>query len=90
MIQKKLWSLLTLLGFISVFAGNLKVKVYNPGSKAIFPITSTIIYGDKDAILVDAQFQKQYAEQLVKEIKATGKTLKTVFISHSDPGRSDP
>lgn len=85
MIQKKLWSLLALLGFISIFAGNLKVKVYNPGTKAIFPITSTIIYGDKDAILVDAQFQKQYAEQLVKEIKATGKNLKTVFISHSDP-----
>lgn len=85
MIQKKLLSLLTLLGFISIFAGNLKVKVYNPGTKAIFPITSTIIYGDKDAILVDAQFQKQYAEQLVKEIKATGKNLKTVFISHSDP-----
>ncbi|MDR6488559.1 glyoxylase-like metal-dependent hydrolase (beta-lactamase superfamily II) [Chryseobacterium vietnamense] len=85
MIQKKLWSLLALLGFISIFAGNLKVKVYNPGTRAIFPITSTIIYGDKDAILVDAQFQKQYAEQLVKEIKATGKNLKTVFISHSDP-----
>ena len=85
MIQKKIWSLLALLGFISIFAGNLKVKVYNPGTKAIFPITSTIIYGDKDAILVDAQFQKQYAEQLVKEIKATGKNLKTVFISHSDP-----
>ncbi|NIF07167.1 MBL fold metallo-hydrolase [Chryseobacterium sp. Tr-659] len=85
MIKKKLLSLLTLMGFISIFAGNLKVKVYNPGSKAIFPITSTIIYGDKDAILIDAQFQKQYAEQLVKEIKATGKNLKTVFISHSDP-----
>ncbi|KAB1229703.1 MBL fold metallo-hydrolase [Chryseobacterium viscerum] len=85
MIQKKLLSILTLLSFISIFAGNLKVKVYNPGTKAIFPITSTIIYGDKDAILIDAQFQKQYAEQLVKEIKATGKNLKTVFISHSDP-----
>ncbi|WP_313093564.1 MBL fold metallo-hydrolase [Chryseobacterium flavum] len=85
MIQKRLLSLLTLLGFISIFAGNLKVKVYNPGSNAIFPVTSTIIYGDKDAMLVDAQFQKQYAEQLVKEIKATGKNLKTVFISHSDP-----
>ena len=36
-------------------------------------------------MLIDAQFQKQYAEQLVKEIKATGKNLKTVFISHSDP-----
>ena len=78
--------MLALLGFVSImFAGNLKIKVYNPGPKAIFPITSTIIYGDKDAVLIDAQFQKQYAEQLVKEIKATGKNLKTVFISHSDP-----
>ncbi|AZA53480.1 MBL fold metallo-hydrolase [Chryseobacterium sp. G0201] len=86
MLGKKLLSLMALLGFVSIlFAGNLKIKVYNPGSKAIFPITSTIIYGDKDAILIDAQFQKQYAEQLVKDIKATGKTLKTVFISHSDP-----
>lgn len=86
MLGKKLLSLLTLLSFVSVvFAGNLKIKVYNPGSKAIFPITSTILYGDKEAILIDVQFQKQYAEQLVKEIKATGKNLKTVFISHSDP-----
>lgn len=86
MLKKKLLSLITLLAFASaVLAGNLKIKVYNPGSKAIFPITSTLIYGDKDAILIDAQFQKQYAEQLVKEIKATGKNLKTVFISHSDP-----
>ncbi|REC48503.1 MBL fold metallo-hydrolase [Chryseobacterium pennipullorum] len=86
MFKKKLLSLIVLLGSVSiVWAGNLKIKVYNPGPKAIFPITSTIIYGDKDAILIDAQFQKQYAEQLVKEIKATGKNLKTVFISHSDP-----
>ncbi|SHF13406.1 MBL fold metallo-hydrolase [Chryseobacterium vrystaatense] len=86
MLKKKLLSLITLLGFVSIlFAGNLKIKVYNPGPKAIFPITSTIIYGDKDAVLIDAQFQKQYAEQLVKEIKATGKNLRTVFISHSDP-----
>lgn len=86
MLKKKLLSLITLLGFVSILcAGNLKIKVYNPGPKAIFPITSTIIYGDKDAVLIDAQFQKQYAEQLVKEIKATGKNLRTVFISHSDP-----
>ncbi|MBV8326323.1 MBL fold metallo-hydrolase [Chryseobacterium sp.] len=86
MLKKKLLSLAALLGFMGIlFAGNLKVKVYNPGSKAIFAVTSTLIYGDKDAMLIDAQFQKQYAEQLVKEIKATGKNLKTVFISHSDP-----
>ncbi len=69
----------------ALFAGNLKLKVYNPGTKAIFPVTSTIVYGDKEAMLIDAQFQKQFAEQLVKEIKATGKKLTTVFISHSDP-----
>ncbi|WP_228409730.1 MBL fold metallo-hydrolase [Chryseobacterium sp. T16E-39] len=86
MLRKKLLSLIAVLAFVStLLAGNLKIKVYNPGTKAIFPISSTLIYGDKDAILVDGQFQKQYAEELVKEIKATGKNLKTVFISHSDP-----
>ncbi|MFN1217213.1 MoaF-related domain-containing protein [Chryseobacterium kwangjuense] len=86
MLKKKLLSLMAVFGLAGmVLAGGLKIKVYNPGAKAIFPITSTIIYGEKDAMLIDAQFQKQYAEELVKEIKATGKNLKTVFISHSDP-----
>ncbi len=86
MLKKKLLPLIILLFAVNMLsAGNLRIKVYNPGSKAIFSVTSTIIYGDKDAMLIDAQFQKQYAEQLVKEIKATGKNLKTVFISHSDP-----
>ncbi len=39
----------------------------------------------KDAILVDAQFQKNYALKLIEEIKATGKNLIMVYISHSDP-----
>lgn len=69
----------------SALAGNLKIKIYNPGTKAIFPITSTIIYGDKDAVLIDAQFQKQYALELIKEIKTLGKDLKFIYISHSDP-----
>ncbi len=69
----------------SVLAQNLKTKIYNPGSEAIFDITSVIVYGEKEAILIDAQFQKKYALELIKEIKATGKNLKTVYISHSDP-----
>ncbi|MCW1963964.1 MBL fold metallo-hydrolase [Chryseobacterium viscerum] len=86
MMLKKIFSSVLLLGFASIlWAGNLKIKVYNPGTKAIFSVTSTIIYGDKDAILVDAQFQKQYVEQLIKEVKATGKNLTTVYISQSDP-----
>ena len=69
----------------SIFAQDLKVKIFNSGKNAIFPVTSTIIYSEKDAILVDAQFQKQYALKLIEEIKAIGKNLIMVYVSHSDP-----
>lgn len=63
----------------------LDVTVFNPGKEAIFPVTSTIVSGPHEAMLVDAQFQKRYADQLVRQIKATGKSLKYIYISHSDP-----
>ncbi len=66
-------------------ASPLKVEVFNPGKDAIFPVTSTLIYGDKEAMLVDAQFERRYAQHLVELIRASGRTLKYVFISHSDP-----
>ena len=56
---------------LSANAKGLSLKVYNPGTKAIFPVSSTIVYGKKDAALIDAQFQKQYAEEVVKEIVTT-------------------
>lgn len=64
---------------------SLSFKVYHSGPKAIFDVTSTIIYGEKDAFLVDAQFQKSKAQEVVREIKALGKELKVIFISHFDP-----
>lgn len=70
---------------LSCEAKGLALKVYNPGTSAIFPVTSTIVYGKKDAALIDAQFQKQYAEQVVKEIKNLKKNLKYVFVSYHDP-----
>ena len=70
---------------LSANAKGLSLKVYNPGTKAIFPVSSTIVYGKKDAALIDVQFQKQYAEEVVKEIKALKKNLKYVFISYNDP-----
>lgn len=47
---------------ISGYAKGLTLKVYTPGANAIFRVTSTIVYGKKDAALIDAQFQKQHAE----------------------------
>ncbi len=63
----------------------LQLHVFNPGAKSIFPVTSVIISGKREAILVDAQFQRNDAEALVQQIKDSGKTLTTVYVSHSDP-----
>lgn len=76
-------SLLTLA--TTAIAQPLTLDVYNPGDKAIFPVTSTLISGERDAILVDAQFSTREAQELVERIQASGKNLTTIFISHGDP-----
>ena len=63
----------------------LTLDVYNPGEAAIFPVSSVLVSGDKDAILVDAQFGKAQAQQVVDKIRASGKHLTTIYISHGDP-----
>jgi glyoxylase-like metal-dependent hydrolase (beta-lactamase superfamily II) len=85
-------SLLTLafagIATVSTFAtaaNTLTMEVYNPGEKSVFPVSSEIISGKHEVALIDAQFQRNDAEALVKKIKATSKKLTTVYISHSDP-----
>ena len=63
----------------------LELQVYNPGEAAVFPVSSTLISGKRDAVLVDAQFSSQQAAELVKLIHASGKRLTTIYISHGDP-----
>ena len=63
----------------------LKLTVYNPGTDAIFPVSSVLVTGAKDAILVDAQFGVSQADKLVDAVRQSGKTLTTVYISHGDP-----
>ncbi|QIG06939.1 MBL fold metallo-hydrolase [Proteus sp. ZN5] len=75
----------TALFSTSVLATDLTLDIYNPGEASIFPVSSEIIYGDKDAVLIDAQFQKNDAQALVDKIKASGKNLTYIYISHSDP-----
>lgn len=63
----------------------LEMEIYNPGEKSIFPVSSEIISGKTEAVLIDAQFQRNDAENLVKKIQQSGKKLTTIYISHSDP-----
>jgi len=69
----------------AVAATPLKLTVYNPGTDAIFPVSSVLVTGARDAILVDAQFGVSQADKLVDAIHQSGKTLTAVYISHGDP-----
>lgn len=66
-------------------ASKLNIDVYNPGKASVFAVSSEIISGPSEVALIDAQFQRNDAQELVKRIKASGKTLTTIYISHSDP-----
>lgn len=63
----------------------LRMEVFNPGAASLFPVTSVLITGQRDAVLIDAQFQRNDALALAQKIRASGKRLTTVYISHSDP-----
>ena len=48
-------------------------------------MTSTLIEGDKEVLLVNAQFSKSEALRIAADILDRGKTLKTIFVSYGDP-----
>lgn len=66
-------------------AAPLELDVFNPGEAAIFPVASVLVKGERDAILIDAQFSRAEAHKLVERIRASGKRLTTVYVSHGDP-----
>jgi glyoxylase-like metal-dependent hydrolase (beta-lactamase superfamily II) len=74
-----------LLGATVANASDLKVTSYNPAGKGIFPVSSSLVSGDKEAILVDAQFGVGDGKALVELVRASGKTLTTIYISGGDP-----
>lgn len=71
-------------GFKTIETKKLKLQVYN-ASENSFGVTSVIISGKTDAVLIDAQFTLADAEKVAQEIKASGKKLTTIFVSHGDP-----
>jgi len=62
----------------------LNLKVYNADGNS-FHVNSVLVTGRQEAMLIDAQFTRADAHRLVADILASGKTLKTVYVSHGDP-----
>lgn len=63
---------------------NLKIFVSSDKYDG-FGVSSTIIYGEKEAILVDAQFTIANAHRLLADIIETKRELTTIFITHLHP-----
>jgi glyoxylase-like metal-dependent hydrolase (beta-lactamase superfamily II) len=62
-------------------AAPLKCEVYVSDSGS-FCVTSTLIYGETEAFLVDVQYHKSDAVKFADRVAATGRKLKAIFISH--------
>jgi glyoxylase-like metal-dependent hydrolase (beta-lactamase superfamily II) len=50
-----------------------------------FEVASVIVMGEKDAVLIDAQWTLSNAHRVIAEILETGKYLRTIYISHAHP-----
>jgi len=70
--------------FKTIEANNLKLEVYN-ASENSFGVASVIVSGKTYVVLIDAQFTLADAEKVAQEIKASGKKLTTIYVSHGDP-----
>jgi glyoxylase-like metal-dependent hydrolase (beta-lactamase superfamily II) len=66
-------------------AADLQLSPYNPGKEGVFPTTSVLVSGEKNAILFDAQFSTNDGFALVNKIKDQDKKLSMIYISGGDP-----
>ena len=62
----------------------LQIKVYN-GDANSFHVNSTLVYGEKEAMVIDAGFTRADALRIAANVLDSGKQLKTIFVSQADP-----
>lgn len=62
----------------------LQVKVYNADGNS-FNVNSTLVYGEKEAMIIDAGFTRADALRIAANVLDSGKQLKTILVSQADP-----
>ncbi len=86
--------LLTLICAVPVWPDAVLAEAQKPLQVEVFMssedhmglgVASAIIYGEKEAVVVDAQFTLSNAHRLVAAILETGRELTTVYITHEHP-----
>jgi len=72
------------VGLAAAPPSKLHMQVYTSLPEGI-SVTSTLITGEKDAILIDAQFRLSDAHRVVALILDSKKNLTTVYVTHPHP-----
>ncbi|MFZ6680110.1 MBL fold metallo-hydrolase [Undibacterium sp. Tian12W] len=62
----------------------LQVKVYNADGNS-FNVNSTLVFGEKEAMVIDAGFTRADALRIAANVLDSGKQLKTILVSQADP-----
>jgi len=62
----------------------LQVKVYTANDNS-FNVNSTLVYGEKEAMVIDAGFTRADALRIAANVLDSGKQLKTILVSQADP-----
>jgi len=62
----------------------LGVKVYNADGNS-FNVNSTLVYGEKEAMVIDAGFTRADALRIAANVLDSGKQLTTIYVSQADP-----
>ncbi len=63
---------------------NLQLKIFTSSPDG-YSVNSTLVYGDKDAILIDSQFLLSEAHRLAAMILESKRNLTTVYVTHPHP-----
>lgn len=62
----------------------LQVKVYNADASS-FNVNSTLLYGEKEAMVIDAGFTRADGLRIAANVLDSGRQLKTIYVSQADP-----
>lgn len=85
MIRTTLFAASLAVAFTAAHAAPpLTVKVYNAAGSS-FNVNSTLIYGDKEAMVIDAGFTRADALRIAANVLDSGKQLTTIYVSQADP-----
>ena len=69
---------------LAALAAALQVTVFTASPEG-FLVNSTLVSGEKQAVLVDADFTLPDARKVAEAVKASGKDLTTIYVTHWHP-----